>query len=305
LKQQGQTHYLKVKKFSLASAILESKATMPVVSLADLQRQITERERELQALREELQSRQSQVSELTRRKEALLKPLQQVEQEIAALAAATTATAEEPESAAPTTPAETDAKAHAEGQPRLRDLIVTILHESRVPMTARQLCAEGQRRGYEPTGSDPVKTIKARLQDLKSEGIVRRASGQPGYLLASSDNGVRKAKSKPRQPAATSTRKTPSKPTQPIPDANKGGGKKRPVDGVGETPGEQPSLREVLTNILTNSRKPLTTRELADQILATGYHSDSKNFVIVVGIMLSKMKNVERVLDKGYRLKKK
>jgi len=282
---------------------------MPVVSLADLQRQITERERELQALREELQSRQSQVSELTRRKEALLSQLQQVEQEIAALAAATMATAEQFESAAPIAPAEPDAIAHTEGQPRLRDLIVTILHESRMPMTARQLCEEGQRRGYEPTGSDPVKTIKARLQDLKSEGVVRRASGQPGYLLASSDNGVGKAKSKPSQPAVTSTLKTPSKPTKPVPDAKKAGGKKRAAAGAGRTAKpsrrrNQPSLREVLTSILKNSRKPLSGSELAERALAAGYQTTSTKFVDSVWTALGQMDNVEHVPQKGYRLKK-
>jgi chromosome segregation ATPase len=57
---------------------------MSTVSLTDLQRQIAQRERELQALREELQTRQSQFTELTRRKEELQRQLLQVEEEIAA-----------------------------------------------------------------------------------------------------------------------------------------------------------------------------------------------------------------------------
>jgi hypothetical protein len=60
----------------------------------------------------------------------------------------------------------------------------------------------------------------------------------------------------------------------------------------------------VLTGILTDSRKPLSSRELAAQILASGYRSDSQKFVKVVSVMLTKMANVEHVPDKGYRLKK-
>jgi hypothetical protein len=282
---------------------------MPAVSLEDLQRQISERERELQALREELESRQSQFTELTRRKQELRNQLQQVEEEIAALAAATPATTEQPESAAPLAPPDAAALAHREGQPRLRDLIVTLLRESRVPMTARQLCEEGQRRGYEPTGRDPVKTIKARLQDLKSQGVVRRASGQPGYILAPSANGAKKHKSKSRQPAQAGTPKAPSKPAKSESAATKRSAKGSSSSGAARTAKpslrEGPStLREVLTGILTNSRKPLSARELAAQILASGYRSDSKKFVKVVAIMLSKMANVEHMPQKGYRLKK-
>ena len=61
---------------------------MPAVSLTDLQQQIAERERELQALRQELESRRSHLIELTRRKEDLQRQLQQVEEEITTLATA-------------------------------------------------------------------------------------------------------------------------------------------------------------------------------------------------------------------------
>ncbi|HTU16946.1 MAG TPA: hypothetical protein VMG10_02690 [Gemmataceae bacterium] len=94
-----------------------------------------------------------------------------------------------------------------------------------------------------------------------------------------------------------------------MPDAKKAGGKKRVAAGAGGTVkpsrrGNQPSLREALTSILKNSRKPLSARELAEQILATGYHSDSKTFVNVVWTMLGKMKNIERVPEKGFRLRR-
>ena len=59
----------------------------------------------------------------------------------------------------------------------------------------------------------------------------------------------------------------------------------------------------MLTDILSKSRKPLSAQELADQARATGYESKSKDFRNVVWTTLGKM-DVERVPDKGFRLKK-
>ena len=162
---------------------------MPAVTLPDLQQQIAARERELQALRQELESRQSHLSQLTRRKEELQRQLQQVEEEINALATAKPTQREQPDAASPA-PA-----ASRGGQPRLGELIVTLLRESSGPMTARQLSEEAQRRGYPMTSQNPIKSVEARLQDLKSQGIVRRASGQPGYLLTPDAHRANKDKS--------------------------------------------------------------------------------------------------------------
>jgi hypothetical protein len=145
---------------------------------------------------------------------------------------------------------------------------------------------------------------------LKSKGVVRRAKGQSGFILAASTNGAKKQKSTASQPAPAKSQKMPAESAKPEPSAKKSSGKESFSAEAGKLAnpgphGEQPSLREVLTDVLTNSRKPLSTRELADQIRATGYHSTSKNFVNVVSVQLSKMPNVERVPDKGYRLKKK
>lgn len=272
---------------------------MPAISLTELQEQIAQREQELQALREELQNRQSHLAELTRRKEDLQSQLRQIDEEIAALAA--TAAREAPAPAGPTVPP----TATSASQPRLGDLIEIMLREAAKPMTASQLSAEAQRRGFQPRGKNLVKSIEARLQDLKNKGIVRRASGQPGYVLTASTNGAKKQSSKTRQPSPTSIPKTSAKPK---PAAKKSSAKEASAGAATTVKpgknGEQTSLRDVVTGILKNSRKPLSTRELADQIRATGYHSDSKDFVKIVGNMLSKMDNVEGVPDKGYRLKR-
>jgi hypothetical protein len=268
---------------------------MPAVSLTDLQQQIAQRERELQALREELQTRQSQFTKLARRKEELQSQLQQVEEEIAALEAAAATPTEQPTSAAPAVPPSPAPAAPGGGQPRLGELIVTLLRESRVPMTARQLIEEAQRRGYQPASRDPVKAVENRLQDLKSQGIVQRAPGQPGFILASSTNGAKKDKSKTRQPAPTSTRKMPAKPANSEPAAKTAPPGRR---------GGQPPLREVLTSILKSSRKPLSGSELAQRALAAGYQTASTKFVDSVWSLLGQMDNVEHVPQKGYRLKK-
>jgi len=283
---------------------------MPTISLTELQEQIAQREQQLQALREQLQARQSHLAELTRRKEQLQSELRQVEKEIAAVATTKARPTGQAAPAAPTMPSSPAAAARVEGQPQLGDLIVTMLRESSGPLTGRQLLEEAQRRGYQSKSQDPLKAMENRLQVLKSKGVIRRAAGQYGFLLASSINGAKKKKSTTSQPAPAKNQKTPAKPANPEPVAKKSSARESSSAEAGKSAkprqhGGQPSLREVLTAVLTNGRKPLSARELADQIRATGYHSTSKNIVNVVSAQLSKMHNVEHMPDKGYRLKKK
>jgi hypothetical protein len=193
----------------VAFIIPEWDATMPAVILPDLQHQIAARERELQTLRQELESGQSHLSELTRRKEERQRQLQKVEEENNALATATSSKREQPEAAAPA-PA-----ASRGGQPRLGELIVTLLRQSSGPRTARQLSEEAQRRGHPLTSQNPIKSVEARLHDLKSQGVVRRASGQPGYLLTPEAHRANKDKSKARPSAQTKTPKAANKPVKP------------------------------------------------------------------------------------------
>jgi chromosome segregation ATPase len=163
LKRIGPVYYVDYQSFVVALLISEYDTAMPAVSLTDLQQQIAQRERELQALRQELESRQSHLTELTRRKEELQRQLQQVEEEITALATATPTEKEQSKAAAPARAASLG------GPPRLGELIVTLLREAAKPMTARQLCEEAQRRGYQPSSQNPIKSVEARLQDLKHQ----------------------------------------------------------------------------------------------------------------------------------------
>jgi hypothetical protein len=281
---------------------------MPDLSLTDLQQQIAQREHELQALHQQLESRQGHLTALTRRKEELHSQLQRVEEEIAALAVSTDA----PQRPAPAAPAAAPSPVPAAprgGQPLLGELIVTLLREASGAMTARQLSEEAQRRGLQPRSSNPLKAVEARLQELKNKGLVRRASGQPGYVLAPSANGARTKKDQTRPPGQTGAAKASAKPAE-TKATTKEGDRKRTPPVAAATPakagrgGEQAPLREIVTGLLRKSRQPMSARHLAEQVLASGFRSESKRFVKVIHTTLNKMKTVEYVPDQGYRLKK-
>jgi hypothetical protein len=110
----------------------------------------------------------------------------------------------------------------------------------------------------------------------RSKGVLRAAVGQPGFVLAQPSSGKMQ---KEAQPVQRNAQSQPQK-----------SGKQRP-------------LHEVLTQILKKSTKPMTGSELAAEALKAGYHSTSKNFVDVVWVAMSNLKNVERVPNQGYRLK--
>ena len=64
------------------------------------------------------------------------------------------------------------------------------------------------------------------------------------------------------------------------------------------------TLAAAVTKVLAASAKPLTSRELAEKVLALGYQSKSKDFINVLWTGIGKMDNVEHVKGQGYRLKK-
>ncbi|HTU23289.1 MAG TPA: hypothetical protein VMG10_34965 [Gemmataceae bacterium] len=283
---------------------------MPTISLTDLQQQIAQREQELQALREQLQAQQSHLAELTHRKESLQSELLQVDQEIAALATNHARATEQAASAAPLVPPSPAAVSHAEDQPQLGELIITMLRESTTPMTGRQLLEDAQRRGYQSKSHDPLKAMENRLQVLKSKGVIRRAKGQYGFTLASSTNGAKKKKSNTAKPEPTQSEKTPPKPVKSEPAAKKSSGKGASSTEAAKAAkpgrrGRQTPLRVVLTNLLKKSHQPLSGSELAKRALKAGYKTTSEKFVDSVWTMLAQMDNVEHLPQQGYRLKKR
>jgi hypothetical protein len=237
---------------------LESDTIMAAVAFVDLQKQITHREQELRALRLELESRQSELTALTKRQKELQSQLQQVEEEIASFATTASAPKKQRTPPVPTALPALSPTATVAGQPRLADLVVAVLREAGKPMTAQQVSEAARRRGYQPTGSNPAKSIETRLYELKSRGVVQRASDQPGYILVPSANGARKEKSKASHLAPASATKASIKPAKTAPAAKKSSVKGTPSSATARTVkpvlrGGQPPLRVVLTGILKKS----------------------------------------------------
>jgi hypothetical protein len=127
--------------------------------------------------------------------------------------------------------------------------------------------------------------------------VVQRAADQPGYILAPSSNGVvaktGPAKSQVKKGIAKAPAQAAKSKTHTAPAAKQAGARAR----------QQP-LREVLTQVLKKSGKPLTGSELAEEVLKTGYKTTSKRFVDNIWTMLGDMDSVENVKGQGYRLKR-
>jgi hypothetical protein len=281
---------------------------MTTVLLDDLAQRIRQQEVQLQALRRELETRQQQLAQLAQRKEQLLTQLQQVDAEIAGIAGGASAVKSSRAKPGATKPARTvvigaqparngavaqPAKGEKPrsrgtrgagqgrrkgraGQPSLTNLIVTLLREAGRPLTVKELGQEIKRRGFQSQSRNFPKMLAVRTRELKLKGILRAAVGQPGFVLAQPTRGK-------MQKAAPPVHRSTQSPSQKS--------------------GKQLPLREVLTQILKKSTKPMTGSELAAEALKAGYHSTSKSFVDVVWVAMNNLKNVEHIPNQGYRLK--
>jgi len=159
-------------------------------------------------------------------------------------------------------------------------------------VTVKQLAEEVVRRKFPTTSSNVRKLVGIKVGLLVNKGLLRRSPDQAGVLLARPTGGMKTAPGK----AAS---------------ASRGSGKNGAVVSRAATPvqtdGQQHQLplRVLLTNLLAKSRRPLSARELAEQLLANGYRTKSKNFIDVMWVALGQMKNkVTNVPGKGYILKK-
>jgi hypothetical protein len=65
--------------------------------------------------------------------------------------------------------------------------------------------------------------------------------------------------------------------------------KQRP--GGGRRNRNQPALPQVIQEVLQKTKKPLSTEEVMERVLATGYKTTSANFKNVVYLNLFKMRN--------------
>jgi hypothetical protein len=246
--------------------------------LNDLTRQIAQRQAELERLRQEHEARQARLADLSRQREALKAQLRQVEADIQAVTKGQAAGA-----AAPTE------GTRAAARPKLADALVEVLREVNRAMTARQLGEELTRRNFPTTSGDITNLVQNRLSDLVKKGVLRRAKGRRGVRLPrAAAPSPKAAAAKKAAPARAAARKTKAASPPPKAGFRKG----------------QPSLRSLLTELLQKSKKPVPARDLAEQVLATGYKTKSKNFTDVVWTALGQLKNVENVKGLGWRLKK-
>jgi hypothetical protein len=234
------------------------------LSLDVLTQQISQYQAELERLRRDFETRQTRLTELNQQREALQGQLRQVEAEIEAVTRGLVPAEAEVAPAPPPAIA-----------PKLTDALLQVLGEMDRPMTAKQLGEELVRRHF-PTKSKDIKTlVQNRLTELVRKGVLQRAEGQPGVVLAKSRTTAAKGAAAQSNGAAPSSRTG------------------------------QPSLRSLLIELLKKNAKPIPARELAERVLATGYQTKSNNFTNVVWVALGKIENAEHLKGEGWRLKKK
>jgi hypothetical protein len=268
--------------------------------LDDLTRQIAERESELERLRHEYDARQARLADLTRRREELQDQLQQVQAEIQAVSRGSAADM----TAAPATtmPAASPTATEAPLRLTLADALLEAAREAGRPLTARELGEALVRRRFPTTSGNITALVQNRLTGLLKEGVFRRAEGQPGFVLGTAATATSPAATTPGNGAAAA----PAKKGAP---AKAVAGKTAPAKRAAASSQAgwrrgQPPLHAVLTELLQKARKPVGARELAEQVLATGYKTKSKNFSDVVWTALGQLKEVENVKGQGWRLKK-
>jgi len=267
--------------------------------LETLAQKIASQQAELEALRREFETRQTSLTDLNRQKEALKAQLRQVEADIRATAQGSPpGQAPAPRhTAQPKAGARKTKRKHPKTTPSsskpfrknsLPALLLDILGKASSPLTVKQLAAEVVRRKYPTTSSNLPAIIETRAGDLIRKGLLRRASDQPGLVLATA------AEKGPSDKAPPAAKRSPKNGAVVVKKA-------APATSNGQR--QQPPLRVIITNLLAKSRRPLTGRAIADQVLANGHQTKSKNFIDVVWVALGQMDNIVNVAGKGYVLK--
>ena len=187
---------------------------MATMLLDDLAQRISQQEAQLQALRRELDTRQRQLADLSQQKQRLLTQLQQIDAQIAGIAGSSPSVKTSQSKTGPAKPnravvlgglsdngfsakpgqgkapakrpaAKAKAsKAAPAGQPSLPGLIVTLLREAGRPLTVTQLAEGAKRRGFTTSSPHYLQMVAVRSRELKEKGVLQKAVGQPGFVLA-------------------------------------------------------------------------------------------------------------------------
>ena len=265
---------------------------MPTVSapLQNLAQRINQQEIELAKLREEFELRQAQLTELTRRKEELQAQLQQVESEIQSVGQIPL-----PKPVVSTPPARQEkptasiSVAKSAKRVTLAKFLINWVQRAKKPVTSKELADEIVRSKYPTTSSNIRQMVDTRVGELVKKGIFSRDGAQPGVVLGNASATASPVAEKTSTDSKNGHAKRNAKPS-----------------GAGKaiTPKAELSLAALLTQVLGGSSRPMSTNELAEQVLKCGYETKSKDFKNVIWSSISQMKNIERVPGEGYRLKK-
>jgi len=249
-----------------------------VLPLSELVKRLSRKESEVNKLRQQYENR---LAKLRERRQKLDNELRAIDGQIQAASP----NGSLPPAPLPEEPVAKVSTATPAGRMILKDFLITLIKEAGKPVTVQELAEKVRHRKYPTKSKNIPDLVQVRVYDMVKKGELTRASGQPGFVVASG-NGK-----------AASVRKARSK---------KGPGRKAKVAKaqVRASRGSQPPLREVLTKILEGCKEPIGGGELAEKALATGYKSASKNFRDVLYVSVAQMKNVEHVRGQGYRLKR-
>jgi hypothetical protein len=172
----------------------------------------------------------------------------------------------------------------------LPQALADVLKSTGRPMTVQELADELLRRKFPTNSQNLAKMISNKVSEYVKKGLLAHAKDRGSYILA---QGKAHSTTKPAKAATARNGKASNG------HASRNGSQPKPVAGKG-----QPSLRSLLVVLLSKSKQPVKAKDLATQVLATGYKTTSKNFINVIWVSLAAMDNVENVPDQGFRLKK-
>ena len=251
------------------------------IPLSDLARRLARKESEVQKLRRAYETR---LAELKNRREQLAEKLRHLEAEIQSV------TQESPKPSADAAPTEDLCRVDQGKAWQAACSSREVAPEGGQALTVKQLADEVRRRKFPTTSKNILRLVQTRVYEMVKKGILAHASGQPGFVVKHSSNGQQTSS----QEEGTGAKRSPGRKPKVAMAAGRDAGR-----------GGQPPLREVLTRILEQQKEPIGGGELAKKALATGYKSKSKKFSDVVRVGLGKMKNIEHVPGKGYRLKRR
>jgi hypothetical protein len=229
---------------------------------------------------------ESRLSALHARKEELEAEIRQVDAEIQAAAPSGPAA---PTPSVRQQPQPATAPAPAEPRQTLAQALVGVLRATGRAMKAQELADELVRRQFPTTSQNLAKMIGIKMAEYVQKGLVARVEGGEGYILPPTKAALKTkpAKVAPGKERTASNGHVSHNGSQPKLAATNG----------------QPSLRSLLNDLLAKSKQPVKAKDLAAQVLATGYTTTSKSFINLIWVALGKMKDVEKVPDQGFRLK--